>query len=181
MKTLIIGFKKYADHESNPSEDVIKSLKRKDVVGCVLDVSYAKVRELPAIIAKEKPDYIITMNLSPFRHEPAIEQYAYNVIQSPQPDEDGIVINSGVAIEEDAPHSLNSVLDIYSIQQFLSSRGASLAMSVDPGAWICNIASFYARLSGIPSVSLHLPQEKDFPLDEDVEIVEGILEYFEMI
>lgn len=181
MKTLLIGFKKYGLHDSNPTEEIIKSLRRDDVVGCVLDPAYAAVRKIPEIIAKERPDYIVTMNLSPFRREPSFEEYAYNEIRSPEPDGEGIVINDGSPIEPEAPHSLNSMLDIPSIQQFLSSRGNSLSMSIDPGAWICNMASYYARLSGIPSVSLHFPLLRDYPLDEDVEIIESIIEYFSMI
>lgn len=178
MKTLLVGFKKYAQHESNPSQKVVERLsKRDDIVGCVLDVSYKKLKDLPDIIAKEKPDFIITMNLSPFRKEPAIEEYAYNELNSEQPDEVGIY-KSGEPVVPGAPRSLDSGLDVPSIQQFLTSRGCSISMSIDPGLWICNGASYLARRSGIPTVSLHLPQEKDFTIAEDVEVVENILDYF---
>lgn len=181
MKTLIVGFKRYAEHPSNPSEAVIQKLAaRKDIVGYVLGVSYREVNKLPEIIEREKPDFIITMNLSPFRKEPAIEEYAYNELRSVQPDEEGVVKN-GEAILADGPRSINSELDIPSIQQFLSSRGCSIAMSIDPGLWVCNQASYLARHSGLRSVSLHLPLEKDFPVSEDVEIVENILDYFEAL
>lgn len=181
MKTLLVGFKKYAGHDSNPSEKVIESLQGGDIVGCVLDVSFAKARKLPEIIEREKPDFIITMNLSPFKKEPTIEEYAYNEIRSEQPDEEGILIKDSTPVDPEGPKSLNSVLDIPSIQQFLSSRGCSISMSIDPGLWICNMVSYLARESKIPSVSLHLPQAKDFPIAEQVEVVENIIEYFSLI
>ncbi|MCR5348129.1 MAG: hypothetical protein K6E59_00755 [Bacilli bacterium] len=178
MKTLLVGFKKYAGHAENPSEKIVRAIKNPNVVPVVLDVSYEKVAKLPDIIAKEKPDFIITLNLSPFRKEPAIEEYAYNEMSSVQADEDGEIM-AGEVILPGKPKSLNCPLDIPSIQQYLSFQGTSIAISIDPGRFVCNEASFLARASGIPSVSLHVPLAKDFPISEDVEIIQNLIEYFE--
>ena len=178
MKTLLVGFKKYAKHTENPSEKAIKALKREGIVPVILDVSYDKTLKLKEIIEAEKPDFIITLNLSPFRKEPAVEEYAYNEMNSVQPDEEGEIM-VGEKILEDGPKSYNCPLDIPSIQQYLASQGTSIAISIDPGRFVCNEASYLARHSGIPSVSLHIPLEKDFPIREDVEILENIIAYFE--
>lgn len=178
MKTLLIGFKPYAKHETNPSEEVIKQCKRKGVKGIVLEASYAKVLELPSIIEAEKPDCIITMNLSPFRSEPALEEYAYNEMLSVQPDEEGVV-KKGEPIDPKGPKSLNSLLDIPSLQRYVSSCGSELAISIDPGRFVCNEASYLARRSGIPSVSMHLPLEKEFPIKEELEVLDHILDFIE--
>lgn len=178
MKTLMIGFKPYANHTSNPSEEVIKEFKRPGVVGVVLEATYASALSVSDLIAREKPDCIITMNLSPFRSEPALEEYAYNEMNSIQPDEKG-VLKKGEAIVEGGPKSLNSLLDIPSLQRYVSSCGSELAISIDPGRFVCNAVSYLARLSGIPSISMHLPLAKDFPIAEDIEVLEHILEFVE--
>ncbi|MBE6126570.1 MAG: hypothetical protein E7182_01115 [Erysipelotrichaceae bacterium] len=178
MKTLLVGFGPYAGDKENPAEKIVRSFSSKDVKPLVLDASYAKVRKLDEVIAKEKPDFVITLNLSPFRKEPAIEEYAYNEMNSVQPDIEGQIM-LGEKIVESGPKSLNCPLDIPSIQQYLASRGNAIAISIDPGRFVCNEASYLARLSGVPSLSLHVPLEKDFPIAEEVEIIEGLIEYFE--
>ena len=180
MKTLLVAFQRFAGHEENPSELVARAVNREDVESVILPVSYNKVLGLTEIIKEQKPDFIITMNLSPFRHEPAIEEYAYNEMNSVQADEDGETRN-GQKILEDGPASANAVLDISSIQQYLSSQGLSISISIDPGRFVCNEASYLARITGIPTVSLHLPLVKDFPVYEGVELIEHLIEYFEAI
>lgn len=178
MKTLLIGFGPYAGHKENPAEKIVRAVKDKDVKPLVLEVKYNEAKQVSETIAKERPDFIITLNLSPFRKEPAIEEYAYNEMNSVQPDEEGQIM-LGEAIVEEGPKSLNCPLDIPSIQQFLASKGIAISISIDPGRFVCNEVSYLARLSGIPSLSLHVPLEKDFPISEEVEIIEGLIEYFE--
>ena len=177
MKTLLVGFGAYAKHLENPAKKVIDAVKIPEVKSVVLDVSYRKVLDLTKIIEKENPDFIITLNLSPFRKEPAIEEYAYNEMNSVQPDEEGEIM-VGEKIVEDGPKSLNCSLDIPSIQQYIASRGSSIAISIDPGRFVCNEASYLARLSGKPSLSLHIPLEKDYPIADTVEIIEFLIDYF---
>ena len=177
MKTLVVGFKKYAGHASNPSEKVLGLLKDPSVTTLALDVSYAKAREIEKAIAKEKPDFIITLNLSPFRTEPAIEEYTYNEMNSIQPDEDGEMM-VGEEVVEGGPKSYDCAFDIPSIQQFLSANGLSIAISIDPGRFVCNEVSYLAHHSGVPTISLHIPLEKDFPLGEVAEILQGLIEYY---
>ena len=178
MKTLIVGFKKYAGHASNPSEKVLGLLKDPAIKTLALDVSYEKARAIEKAIAQEKPDFIITLNLSPFRTEPAIEEYTYNEMNSIQPDEDGEMM-VGEEVIEGGPKSYDCSLDIPSIQQYLSANGLSIAVSIDPGRFVCNEVSYLAHHSGIPTVSLHIPLEKDFPLAEVAEILENLVAYFE--
>lgn len=180
MKILLVGFKRYSTHENNPSELLISKIQRPDVKGLVLDINFEKAKELPAIIAEEKPDYIITMNLSPYRKEPTIEEYAYNEIRSVQPDEAGVT-HTGEPIIEGGPRSLNSALDIPSLQNFLASRGVNCSISVDPGLWIDNEVSYLARYTGVPTVTIHLPLLTDYPLEDDLELIEGVFEFFDFM
>ncbi len=178
MKTLLIGFKPYASHTSNPTEEVINRFSRPNVKGVVLNVTYEDALKVREIVEAEKPDCVITMNLSPFRSKPALEEYAYNDMNSIQPDEAG-VIKSGEPILEDGPKSLNSILDIPSMQRYVSSCGSELAISIDPGRFVCNVVSYLVRLSGIPSISMHLPLDKDFPIEEDIEVIEHLIDFVE--
>ena len=180
MKALLVGFKSYAGHKENPAELVLEGIDREGVVEVLLDVSYEKVLGITEIIKREKPDYIITMNLSPFRKEPAIEEYAYNEMDSIQPDEEGVV-KTKEEIVKGGPHSFVCPLDIPSIQQFVAHHGSNIAISIDPGRFVCNEVSYLARLSGVPTLSLHLPQGKDFPISEQIELVEILLDYFAAI
>ena len=178
MKTLLVGFKAYAAHKENPAEKVLAAFEgREGVKTVLLDVSFKKVLDLSRIIEEEKPDCIVTVNLSPFRKEPAIEEYAYNEMNSVQPDEDGEVM-LGEEIVPGGPKSLNCALDIPSVQQFVASCGNAVSISIDPGRFVCNEASYLARLSGKPSLSIHIPLEKDYPLSEDIELVENFIDYF---
>ena len=178
MKTLVVGFKKYAGHTSNPAEKVLGLLKDPTIVTMALDVSYEKARAINEAIANEKPDFVITMNLSPFRTEPAIEEYTYNEMNSIQPDEDGEMM-MGEEIVEGGPKSYDCSFDIPSIQQYLSANGLSLAVSIDPGRFVCNEVSYLANHSGVPTISLHIPLEKDFPLKEVAEIIENLVAYYQ--
>ena len=178
MKILLIGFKKYASHDCNPSELAISKVNRAEYKPIILDATFDAVLGLPDIIEKEKPDYIVATNLSPFAKEPAVEEYAYNEIDSVQPDEKGIV-KRGVPVVEGAPASINSVLDVPSIQNFLASRGNGCAISIDPGRWIDNAAFYLCRHSGVPTIAMHFPLPSVTPIEDDVEILESLVEYFE--
>ncbi|HBS02930.1 MAG TPA: hypothetical protein DEA63_03580, partial [Firmicutes bacterium] len=89
MKTLLVGFKKYASHPTNPSEEVLSSfLGKKGIQILLLEANYEKSRKsLEKAIAKDKPSFIFIMNLSPYHSTPTLEQYAYNEMDSIQPDE----------------------------------------------------------------------------------------------
>ena len=76
MKTLLVGFKKYATHLTNPSEEVLSSfLGKKNVQTLLLEASYDKSkRTLEKAIEKDRPDLIVVLNLSPYQAIPASEQ-----------------------------------------------------------------------------------------------------------
>lgn len=178
MKILLVAFGPYADHPVNPAEKAASLLHRDNVKTIVLPASWAKTMELTRIIAEEKPDAIITANVTPYRHEPTLEQYAYNEMNSVQADIDGIV-HSGDPIIPGGPVSLYSKVDLPSVQSYVDSQGNSVALSIDPGRFICNQAAYLCRASEIPTISVHIPLERDFPMSEDVELLENLVDYLE--
>lgn len=177
MKILLIGFKPFATHKTNPSETVLKLIKKEGVVPVLLDVSYAKAKEqFLKAVEKEKPDAILGLGLSPFRSTPTFEQYGYNLMDSVQPDEDGVVMTK----QEIIPGGQKSYVasyDIASLQTYLSSEGIHSSICLDPGRFVLNEIYYLALASGIKSVFVHLPEEWKFEAEESAEAVEKILEF----
>ena len=172
MKTLLVGFKKYATHLTNPSEEVLSSfLGKKNVQTLLLEASYDKSkRTLEKAIEKDRPDLIVVLNLSPYQAIPALEQYAYNQMDSMQPDETGVV-KKGEEIFPGEAKSLSTSFDLSSLHQSCCSAEKDCSVSVDGGRFFDNEAYYIALRSGVPSLMLHLPLEGDFPVEEDVDLI----------
>lgn len=180
MKILLTGFKRYATHDVNPSELLIKELEDKGVKKLVLDVSYAKsVKEFTKTLKTYKPDFIISLGLSPYREEATLEEYAYNEIKSVQPDEDGVLENSGKPLIEGGPKSLHCPIDLSRLQQVLAAQSIASSISIDPGRFVCNTIYYHALASGIPAIFVHLPLLEDCPLKDDLEAVKAIIVYIQ--
>ena len=179
MKILLTGFKRYATHDINPSEEVIKAIALPESKKVVLDVSYKNsIAELKKEIKAYKPDVIIAMGLFFYRSEPTMEQYAYNEMRSIQPDETGVLENDGKPLVKEGPASLRTSADLSRIEQVLAAQGVSASISIDPGRFVCNAVYYTALNSGIPAVFVHLPLLKDCPLEDDIAAIEAIAAYF---
>ncbi len=176
MKTLLVGFRKYAGHDSNPSERILSLFKGKeDVETLLLEASYAKTNsDLCKAIEEIKPSFVLITNLSPFHRSPVLEQYAYNEMSAPCEDGDGS-FKSGEAILPDGPKSLACPFDLSRFSQFLMAEEIENSVSVDGGRFFCNEAYYLALSAGIPSMLIHLPLESDCSLEEDEKLIEGVL------
>lgn len=182
MKILVTGFKRYAKHIDNPSELLLPEIKDKDVVTCLLDVSYDNAKtEFLAAIKKEKPDFILSLGLSPYRQYPTLEEYAYNEMNSIQPDEDGHLLNEPTLIVKDGAKSLKTALDLSSLQQSLAIQSIPVSVSIDPGRFVCNLVYYTGLSSGIPALFIHLPLESDYSLEDSLEAVKATIEYIKLI
>jgi len=177
MKILLVGFKPFATHSTNPSEAVLQMLDLPDVAKVVLDVSYAKAKEgILKAIKEEKPDFILGLGLSPFRDDPTFEQYAYNVMDSTQPDEDGVKMEKKEVVEGGTA-SLIASFDIAAARQYLSTLGHETSVSIDPGRFVLNEVYYLCLASGIKSLFLHLPEERKVSARESSETVLEIIRY----
>lgn len=177
MKTLLVGFKKYASHETNPSEKLLaRFLGKKDIQTILLDASYDKSKKnLEKAIVKDKPEAIIILNLTPFHDTPAMEQYAYNEMDSIQPDESG-VIKTKEEIYPDSAKSLSTPFDLSRFNQILSSKELEAFVSVDGGRFFDNEAYFVALHSETPSLLIHLPFEEKYEIKEGEELVSALID-----
>ena len=179
MKILVTGFRPYATHEVNPSEEMLKRIHRDDVTTLLLPVEYDKAREiLRKEIERNRPEAILLLALSPFIKRPNIEQYAYNEMDSVQADEKGVVKINEKIYPEGAP-SYPAGFDTFSIQQYVLSQGEKCDIAIDPGRFVANAVYYEALHSGIPSMLVHLPQEINYPFDDTRESVEKILDYLD--
>ena len=79
MKILVCAFPAYADHPSNPAEQILARLNRPNVETLLLPFSWKRSEEaLRKALAEKNPDGVLILNVSPFRHSPTLEQFAYN-------------------------------------------------------------------------------------------------------
>lgn len=177
MKTLLVGFKKYASHPTNPSERTLERfLGKNDVMTVLLEASYDKAKKtLEKAIVINKPDLILVLNLFPYHSTPALEQYAYNEMDSVQPDESGAVKTHEPIYPGESP-SLSTCFDLSRFNQILKSQEIESYTSVDGGRFFDNEAYYIALKSGVPSIMVHLPLEHKFSIDEDVALVSSLID-----
>lgn len=177
MKTLLVGFKKYAGHPNNPSERTLERfLGKSNVMTVLLEPNYDKAKKiLEKAIVIDKPDLILVLNLFPYHGTPALEQYAYNQMDSLQPDESG-VMKTREAIYPNEPASLSTSFDLSRFNQILKSQEIESYTSVDGGRFFDNEAYYIALRSGVPSIMIHLPFEERYSIDEDVALVTSLID-----
>ena len=179
MNILVTGFTRFAKHKTNPSELLLKQIHRDGVKTLLLPVEYEGAKKaLLKAIEEYKPEAIVLLALSPFCHRPTVEQYAYNELNSIQPDEAGVTMANEV-VEANGPSSIMPSLDLTSIQQYILSQGGKCDISVDPGRFVANEVYYEALRKNGNSVLMHLPTEDDYPLEDCLEAVELVLDYID--
>ena len=179
MKILVVGFPKYADQAVNTSELLLPRLKRDGIVTALLPVEYDKaISVFNEAIDKEKPEAVLILALSPFVQRPTLETYAYNQMNSVQPDEAGIV-RQNETIHEDGLPSYQGSHDLFSLQQYVLSQGEKVDIAIDPGRFVANAVYYEALYKKNSAVLLHVPSEKNYALDDTLETVNRILDYLD--
>lgn len=138
MHFLITGFGAFLGHELNPAGEVAKALGGGDVSSFVLNVSYKEVKqELPLLIKKTNPDFIVSFGLAASRPTLSLERYGYNEMNCSHPDVAG-AIKLGEPISFGAKSRLETPLDLSALQTRLAEQGIVSDLSEDPGRYICN-------------------------------------------
>lgn len=176
MRILVCAFSCYADHSVNPAETILSKID-KNVDKLVLPSSWKRSKE---VLEKEMeaihPDAVLILNMSPFRHSPTLEQFAYNAMYEDSfPDEDGET-RKGEEIYPGESRSLRVGFDVSEIANLLLQEGQYVSNSMDGGRFIDNEA-YYCALRKVPaSLLVHIPLEKDFPLEESKSAVEALID-----
>jgi pyroglutamyl-peptidase len=144
MTILITGFGPFPGAPFNPTEPLVKELVRRRHpaggrrVGHVFHVSYETVdRELPELIARERPDALVMFGLAMRTKHLRIETRARNAITRRLPDAGGHLPTTST-IRADAAPSLPLCGPAPRLLAAARSIGVPAALSRDAGSYLCN-------------------------------------------
>lgn len=143
-KILITGFGRFPGAPSNPTTPLIARLVRAahrrglDCVAHIFATRYAAVdAELPALIAKHRPDAIVMFGLAGRRRHVSIEVVARNRMSVLFPDAGG-VIPPRAAIAVGAAASLRGSVPFRRLLAAARATRVRTQLSRDAGKYLCN-------------------------------------------
>jgi pyroglutamyl-peptidase len=144
MKVLITGFGPFPGAPFNPTGPLVMALARRRRpagvcrVAHVFPVTYEAVdRELPALIARERPDALIMFGLASRTKHLRIETWARNARTRAVPDAGGHIPRTAMILSE-APAGLPLRLPARRLLRAAQSAGVPAALSRDAGRYLCN-------------------------------------------
>jgi pyroglutamyl-peptidase len=147
---LLTGFGPFPGAPLNPTQALVRELAQRRYspgVRCLAHVfatSYQAVdQELPALLAREKPDALIMFGLAARAHHIRIETRARNTLNHSAPDASGVVPRTDV-IAADAPATLRLRAPAPRLVAAVRAAGMPAALSVDAGDYLCNYLSWRA-------------------------------------
>src|SRR5260370_595039 len=168
---LITGFGPFPGAPFNPTGPLVRELARRrdpDLRGIrrvahVFSTSYAAVdRELPALLARERPDVLLMFGLAPRSRHVRIETRARNALSGAVPDVSGHLPAAGM-IAAGARATLTLRTPVHRLVAAARAAGISAALSGDAGSYLCNYlcwrAGEAAHRKGGPrlTVFVHVP------------------------
>jgi len=153
---LITGFGPFPGAAFNPTEPLAVELARRRHpafanvrrVAHVFCVSYEAVdRDLPALIAREKPHAFVMFGLAGRTKHVRIETRARNVLTRLVPDADG-QIPAAATIVPGAPVALSLRAPTHRLLMAARATGVPAALSHDAGSYLCNYLCWRAAEAG---------------------------------
>jgi pyroglutamyl-peptidase len=164
---LLTGFPSFAGVEQNPSEQIVAALGGStiagvEVVGRMLPVSAERTPgAVRAAIAETAPRLALLLGVAPGRPGLAIERTAVNLLDFPDPDNDGAQ-PVDVPIEPGGPVAYFATLPLRRIVAAWHAAGIPGYLSESAGLFLCNAAMYSAlhaaaAAGGPPAGFLHLP------------------------
>jgi pyroglutamyl-peptidase len=143
-KILVTGFGRFPGAPSNPTAPLVARLVRAarrhglDCVAHVFATRYAAVdRELPALIARHRPDAIVMFGLAGRRRHVSIEMFARNRMSTWFPDAGGVV-PPRATIATGAPPSLPGRAAFSRLLAAARATRVRTRLSRDAGRYLCN-------------------------------------------
>lgn len=150
MKTLVVtGFGPFPGWERNPTPAMVRSVQRQRlpgirVVGHVFNTVYAEVaRDLPALIARYRPDAILMFGLAGRAGHVRIEMHAHNVTTRRTKDASG-AFHASPEIAEAAPWRVATGFRCGPLAARLRRAGINARPSPSAGEYLCNFAYWLA-------------------------------------
>jgi pyroglutamyl-peptidase len=174
MKTaLVIGFGPFPGAPRNPSADLVRALARRRrpalagvrVVGAVLPTAYAALEsELPALLQRHDPDFVLFFGVATRGKHVRIESRAVNAASAIHPDAQRGKL-AGRSVVAGAPGVLKVRARLQQAAAAIRNVGVTARLSRDAGRYLCNAALFTAldaaRQRGRPTVAfIHIPNPR---------------------
>jgi pyroglutamyl-peptidase len=168
---LLTGFGPFPGAPFNPTGPLVRQLARMRLPGLrhvrrvahVFSTSYEAVdRELPALLARERPDALVMFGLAPRRRLIRIETRARNALTRVAPDASGHV-SAASLIAPDQPAVLSLRGPALRLVAAVCAAGIPAVLSSDAGNYLCNYlcwrAGEAAERDGIPRLVafVHVP------------------------
>jgi pyroglutamyl-peptidase len=165
---LLTGFGPFPGAPFNPTGPLVRGLARRNSSGFrrvahVFTTSYQTVdRELPALIARERPDALIMFGLAGRCHHIRIETRARNALNARGADAHGHLPSASM-IAPGEPAALRLAVPAPRLVTAVRAAGLSAAISRDAGDYLCNYlcwrASEAAEQDGGPRLVafVHVP------------------------
>jgi pyroglutamyl-peptidase len=168
---LLTGFGPFPGAPLNPTGPLVTELARRRTPGLrhirrvahVFPTSYAAVdRELPALLALERPDALVMFGLAPRRRQIRIEMRARNAFTCVVPDASGHLPAASM-IAPGARAALSLRAPAQRLVAAVRAAGMSAALSGDAGSYLCNYLCWHvgeaAERDGIPRLVafVHVP------------------------
>ncbi len=179
-KIILTGFKPFFGDSINPSEVICQSIQIKNVIIRVLSVDFnLAFLELKEIIESEQPDFLIMLGIANGRLQICLEKVALNWNESKYPDEAGNYVEPSPINPKKSDLALMTKFPINELQNYLDQKKHPVKMSFSAGTYVCNNL-YYKVLSEFPELKalfIHVPSEKDLPMENHIEIVKEILKY----
>lgn len=150
MTTLLVtGFGPFPGWEHNPTPAMVKAvaalrLPGVRIVGHVFNTVYAEVaRDLPALIARHRPDAVLLFGLAGRTGHVRIEKHAHNVTTRRVPDASG-AFHLSADIVADGPWRVPTAVATGVLTQQLRRAGLNARLSPSAGEYLCNFAYWLA-------------------------------------
>ncbi len=150
MTTLLVtGFGPFPGWERNPTPAMVKAvtalrLPGVRIVGHVFNTVYAEVeRDLPALIARHRPDAVLLFGLAGRTGHVRIEKHAHNVTTRRVPDASG-AFHASTDIRADAPWRVPTGFACGPLVARLRRAGLNARPSPSAGEYLCNFSYWLA-------------------------------------
>lgn len=149
---LVTGFGRFPGAPDNPTTDLVRDLMRRRrpalagvrLVGHVFATQYEAVdRELPRLLARDKPDVVVLLGVAMRADRVRLELVARNRVSVLVPDAGG-ARPARTTIAPEAPFFRPGRFPTATLRAALRARGIAVALSRNAGGYLCNYAYWHA-------------------------------------
>jgi len=173
---LVTGFRPFAGHPGNPSEQVARSVRGRSFCGyrvraVVLPVVYREIEsEIDRLLSEVKVAAVVSLGLDYRTDVIKLERIAINLDDAEIPDEAG-ELRMGMRISPRGPAARWSTLPLDQIAASLGLAGVPFRFSSHAGAYLCNHLMYHlarrATRARIPAGFIHLPPTPELIRPDD--------------